>query len=122
MNKFLTVFILRSQKQNSDGQLFLIGTLPELHMTMVLEDYFQTRYDVSVVARSRGEVSLPNASYASIPATSPDNCGDVHGRTDSDFANVNVADEPLEHFVMNTKFTELREACRHAIAAFAYIV
>lgn len=46
---------------------------------LVLENYLRYRNAVSAVERYRGEVSLPQARYPGVPATSPDTCVDVAG-------------------------------------------
>lgn len=49
-----------------------------------------------------------------MPASSPDYCIDVDGKAKWHFAVSNATDQPLNHTLLKTKFTELRDVCCRA--------
>lgn len=45
------------------------------------------------------------------PAALPDDCGNLHDKAGCDLANLNAADEQVEHKNLLTNFTELKTWC-----------
>lgn len=68
----------------------------------------------SAVARYRGEATSPQENDLGAPATFLDYYFNVDSEAEWDLADSNMADEPLKHTVLKTKFTDLQEACRQA--------
>lgn len=64
------------------------------------------------MARYRDEISSPQESDASVPATSTDYYVVMDGEASCDPADLNASDKALEHIVLRTKLTEVQQACR----------
>lgn len=69
------------------------------------------------MARYRGEDLSLQANDLGAPVTSTGYCVDVEGEADGDPADLNTANEPLEHTILTTKITEQQEACRRVQVA-----
>lgn len=115
--KEVECFAVLSRSRGTDGELLPSETLPGAIISYFSEEYFCYRDTVSAVARYRSEVPSLWSSDSDAPAASPDYHVDVEHEAKQDLADSNAAGDPLKHVVLRTKFTALREACRHAESA-----
>lgn len=113
----IQVFTVLDRKRGTSEELSLLETFPEVVVIWLSEDYLSYGDAESALARYRGEVLFPQANDLGASATASEYYVDMVGKADSDLADLNAADESLEHTDLKTKPAEIQEVCRRADVA-----
>lgn len=85
-------FTMLEKKRETDGEVLLLDSLRQFHVTLLTESYI--RYDDAFSARGRhrGEVPSPPVSDTGVPATSSSFYVGVNGKCSWDPANLKAVD------------------------------